>query len=340
MYNKHKKVKTMSKSNPVSATEVVDNVEITETQVFQPEKMSYDFDSSLFAEEYFAPIEETLPYAISDATGRILIPETEVEKAEWFDPPTEYDQFDIKGGDKFNALAYSEIHVSILKKDGPFWYYAKTDANEANKLVNQPVCWYNSAQGQEVKVEFDNAPANDRPYNYAIKLQIVLLDSDLAPMHQVPLSLKFRGTACWNVLTELRKFYTSCDKLFAAMNGHPRTAFDHRVHALFAPKIVFGSESVGKKYKSPSIRIKEITKPTKENVAEWCLAVNSERARNEMLWVMQQDYAAADANKLPAPIASLPASPTPTASALTGETDLPQLAPSDPNEDFENGKLF
>lgn len=328
----------MSKSNPVQA-EIVDSVEIAETQVFQPQKMDYDFDSSLFAEEYFAPIEETLPYAISDATGRLLIPETEVEKAEWFDLPAEYEQVDIRGGDKFPALIFPEIHASILKKDGPFWYYAKTDANEANRLVNQPICWYNSPRGQEIKVEFDNAPANDRPYNYAIKLQIVLLDDYLTPMHQVPISVKFRGTAVWNVLTELRKFYTSCDKLFSAMNGQPRTGFDHRIHALFAPKIVFGSESVGKPGKrSPSIRIKEITKPTKENVAEWCLAKKSERARNEMLWVMQQDYAAADINKLPAPIATLPSSTA--KQELSAGSDLAQLTPSSPDEEFNNGDLF
>lgn len=45
----------MSKSNPVTSTEVVDTAEITETQVFQPQKM-YELDSSLIAEEFFAPI--------------------------------------------------------------------------------------------------------------------------------------------------------------------------------------------------------------------------------------------------------------------------------------------
>ena len=329
----------MSKTNPVANAEIVDSAEIAETEVFQPQKMSYDFDSSLFAEEYLAPLDETLPYAISDAVGRILVPETEVEKAEWFDAPTEYEAYDIKGGDKFNAIAFSEAHISILDRTAPFWYYAKTDANEAAKLVNKPVCWYNSPEGKIVKKEFDEAPANDRPYNYAIKLQIVLLDTNLFPMHQIPLSLRFRGTACWNVLKELKKFYASCGKLFASMNGRERTAFDERVYALFAPRIVFGSESVGKKFKSPSIRIKEITQPTKENVSEWCLAVASERARSEMFWQMQLDYKDADANKIPAPIAALP--PSTATPELSAGSNLPQLAPSDDlNKEFDNGEVF
>jgi hypothetical protein len=328
----------MSKSNPVSTTEVADNVEITETQVFQPQKM-YELDSSLIAEEYFAPIDEQLPYAISDARGMILIPSDQVEASLWLDPPAEFKKFQIKGGEPFEAIAFTEIHASILAKSPPFWYYAKTDENRANNLVNKPVCWYNSPEGELVKTEFDNAPSGKkRPYNYAIKLQVVLLDADLIPLHQIPFSIKFRGTACWNVLPELKKFYNSADKLFAKMNGmQQRTAFDDRVHALFAPKITFGSEYVGKTDKSESIRITDITKPTTENLFEWCLAVKGAEDRKEMLWDMQRDYKGADANKLPAPIASLPANPTPE---LTGEADLPQLAPSDPDEDFENGKLF
>lgn len=332
----------MSKSNPVQPTEVVDSAEITEiteTEVFQPQKM-YELDSSLIAEEFFAPIDETLPYAISDARGMLLIPSDQLEGALWLDVPTELKEFRIKGGEPFKAISYTEIHASILNKSAPFWYYAKTDENEAAKLVNQPVCWYNSPEGQRIKVECDNAPAGKRQYNYAIKLQLVLLDTDLVPLHQIPFSVKFRGTACWNVLPELKKFYSSADKLFAKMNGmQQRTAFDDRVHALFAPKIKFGSEFVGKKDKSESIRIVDITKPTTENLFEWCLAVKGAEDRKELLWEMQRDWKDADANKLPIPIASLP--PSATIPELSANLDLPQLAPSaSVNEEFEKGQLF
>lgn len=329
----------MSKSNPAQNTQIVDSVEITETEVFQPQKM-YELDSSLIAEEFFAPIDETLPYMISDARGMLLIPSDQFEKALWLDIPTGFKEFRIKGGEPFDAIAYTEIHASILNKSAPFWYYSKTDENEAAKLVNQPVCWYNSPEGEQVKVECDKAPAGKRKYNYAIKLQLVLLDPDLVPLHQIPFSVKFRGTACWNVLPELKKFYSSADKLFARMNGmQQRTAFDDRVHALFAPKITFGSEFAGKKEKSESIRIIDITKPTTENLFEWCLAVKGAEDRKEMLWEMQRDYKGADANKLPTPIASLP--PSAKTPELSASSNLPQLAPSGSlNEEFEGGQLF
>lgn len=328
----------MSKINAAPITEIPESSEVT---VFEPQKM-YELDSSLISEEFFAPIEESLPYAISDARGFLLIPETEIEKALWLDPPKQYKQFDIKGGEKFSAIALSEIHASILKKSPPFWYYAKTDENEANKVVGKPICWYNSPEGQQIKAECDNTHGGKkRPYAYATKLQIILLDPELLPLHQIPLSVKFRGTACWHVLDELKKFFASADKMFAKMNGlQQRTAFDDRVHALFAPKISFGSEYVGKIDKSEAIRIKDITKPTSENLFEWCLAVKGAEDRKEMLWEYQRDYKDSDATKLPAPLVALsPSNPVPALSSDT--TELPQLAPSNNlDEDFEAGNLF
>ncbi|MDP8934899.1 MAG: DUF5895 domain-containing protein [Cyanobacteriota bacterium] len=309
-----------------ATTEVVDTQAIeTEVQVVPTAKM-YELDTELFSEEYFAPLEESLPYAISDSRGFLTIPETEIEKSLWLDPPKEFVTESIKGGEPFSSFRMSDIRISLLQKSAPYWYYSNSPENRASKLVG-PICWYNSPEGQVLKEELKTAPlppSNIRPYVYAVKLQIMLLDGDNIPLHEVPLSCNFRGSACWQILDELRKFYSSAEKTLSKVGNFRRTSFNEQVRALLIPGIKFGSEWVGSGVKSEAIRIKEITKPTIENMNEWYLGFKHTTATRNLIWQTQLDYKDCGANRLPTPIA-LPSAPVP--SALAATANAPQLNP-------------
>ena len=322
----------MSKSTKVEAAEV---------EVIQTAKM-YDLDVSLASEEYYSPLEESLPYAISDSRGYIVIPETEIEKSIWLDAPKEFATISIKGGEPFSALMMPEVHISILGKTQPYWYYSNSPANRASKLAGQPICWYNSPEGQDLKAEIEQtaqSASGVKPYAYATKIQFLLLDSDMIPMHEIPLSCNFRGSACWHVLDELKKFYSQAEKTFCQALGKRRTSFDDRVRALFPPRIKFGSEYVGPQgQKSEAIRIQSITKPTTENMTEWCLGFTQTQGIRDLIWDTQSNYQGCGANRLPAPIAlnSMPVAP-----AITAGTDLRQLNPGVTSDaDPEVAKYF
>ena len=310
-------------------TEIVNTQtpEAVEVEIVETEKM-YHLDTDLFSEEYYAPLDESLPHAISDGRGYIIIPETEIEKSMWLDPPTDLVMESIKGGDKFSAYKMSDIRVSILGKTPPFWYYSNNLENRTSKLAGKPICWYNSAEGEALKDEMAKTtlPAGKmRPYVYATKLQLLLLDEDNNPLHEVPLSCNFRGSACWHVLSELRQFYSSAEKTLTKVGNFRRTAFDERVRALFIPNIKFGSEWVGAEgQKSEAIRITEITKPAPHNITEWYLGFKELVPLRNLIWNAQLDYQNCGASKLPAPIAVLDSASI--APAIAAVSDAPQLS--------------
>lgn len=330
----------MSNSNSKVKSETVEAqaIETTEVQVVPTAKM-YNLDFDLFSEEYFAPLEENLPYAISDSRGFLTIPETEIEKSIWLDPPKKYISESIKGGEPFSSFRMSKVRFSLLEKSAPYWYYSNSPENRASKLAG-PICWYNSPEGQALKDELSTAPlppSNIRPYVYATKLQILLLDEENIPLHEVPLNCNFRGSACWHVLDELRKFYSSAEKTLSKLGNFRRTAFDNRVRALLIPSIEFGSEWVGTGVKSEAIRIKEITKPTVENLSEWYLGFQETTDARNLIWDTQFNYKGCGANRLPAtPIALNPAV---TPAMITSSTNAPQLSPGS-DIDAEAASLF
>ena len=309
-------------------TEIVETSEAVEVEIVETEKM-YNLDTDLFSEEYYAPLDESLPYAISDGRGYIIIPETEIEKSMWLDPPTDLVMESIKGGDKFSAYRMYNIRVSVLEKTPPFWYYSNSVENKASKVAGQPICWYNSAEGQALKDEMakTTSPASSvRPYVYATKLKMMLLDQDSNPLHEIPLSCNFRGGACWHVLTELRQFYSSAEKVLAKKGNFSRTAFDKRVRALLIPDIKFGSEWIGAEgRKGESIRFAEITKPTAENLNKWYLGFKELVPLRNLIWNAQLDHQDCNASKLPAPIAALDSASI--APAIAAVSDAPQLSP-------------
>lgn len=298
-----------------------------EAQVIETAKM-YNLDTDLFSEEYFSPLGESLPYAISDARGYLVIPDTEMEKALWLDMPSEFDSVQIKGGKPFMATKMSSIRASILGKSAPYWYYSNSLENQASKLAGQPICWYNSAEGQALKDELSTAPlppSNIRPYVYATKIQLFLLDEYNMPLHEVPLNCNFRGSACWHVLDELKKFYSSAEKTLAKVGNFRRTAFDDRVRALLIPTIKFGSEWVGAVAKSEAIRIAEITKPTTENLTEWYLGFRETTAMRNLIWDTQSNYQNCGLSKLPPALA---ASPSTLVVSVVPGASAPQLSPA------------
>ena len=301
--------------------------EAVEAQVIETAKM-YNLDTDLFSEEYFSPLGESLPYAISDARGYLVIPDTEMEKALWLDMPSEFDSVQIKGGKPFMATKMSSIRASILGKSAPYWYYSNSPENQASKLAGQPVCWYNSAEGQALKDELSTAPlppSNIRPYVYATKIQLFLLDEYNMPLHEVPLNCNFRGSACWHVLDELKKFYSSAEKTLAKVGNFRRTAFDDRVRALLIPTIKFGSEWVGAVAKTEAIRIAEITKPTTENLTEWYLGFRETTAMRNLIWDTQSNYQNCGLSKLPPALA---ASPSTLVVSVVPGASAPQLSPA------------
>lgn len=301
--------------------------EAVEAQVIETAKM-YNLDTDLFSEEYFSPLGESLPYAISDARGYLVIPDTEMEKALWLDMPSEFDSVQIKGGKPFMATKMSSIRASILGKSAPYWYYSNSLENQASKLAGQPICWYNSAEGQALKDELSTAPlppSNIRPYVYATKIQLFLLDEYNMPLHEVPLNCNFRGSACWHVLDELKKFYSSAEKTLAKVGNFRRTAFDDRVRALLIPTIKFGSEWVGAVAKSEAIRIAEITKPTTENLTEWYLGFRETTAMRNLIWDTQSNYQNCGLSKLPPALA---ASPSTLVVSVVPGASAPQLSPA------------
>jgi hypothetical protein len=331
----------MSNSTGKTKAEVVDTsaIETTEVEVLQTARM-YDLDSELFSEEYFAPLEEPLPYAISDARGFITIPETEIEKTLWLDPPQNFITESIKGGEPFSAIRFTDVRISLLGKSAPYWYYSNSPENRASKLAGKPVCWYNSPDGEilKAKLETDPLPAsNIRPYAYATKLQFLLLDSDNIPLHEIPFTCNFRGSACWHVLDELRKFYSSAEKTLSKVGNFRRTAFDQRVRSLLIPSIKFGTDWVGSVAKSEAIRIKEITKPTVENMTEWYLGFKQTTATRNLIWDTQFNYKDCGANRLPEPIALNSAQIAP---AIPSSANVPQLNPGSEEVDAEAANLF
>lgn len=323
----------------IAKTEIVETSEAVEVEIVETEKM-YNLDTDLFSEEYYAPLDESLPHAISDARGYIIIPETEIEKSMWLDPPTDLIMESIKGGDKFSAYRMHNIRVSILGKTPPFWYYSNSLENRASKLAGKPICWYSSAEGEALKDEMAKTtlPAGKmRPYVYATKLQLFLLDEDNNPLHEVPLSCNFRGSACWHVLSELRQFYSSAEKVLAKKGNFRRTAFGEKVRALFIPSIKFGTEWVGAEgQKSEAIRFAEITKPTAENLNKWYLGFKELVPLRNLIWNAQLDYQNCGVSKLPAPIVALDSAPP--ASMIAATSDAPQLSPG--AVDPEVAKLF
>lgn len=193
-------VKTNSKAKAKSSN----NAGMTEGTIpHQSEDLDFEIDPELLEPGHNQVRRPILPYGIviNEQVAGILIPEDQLEKANWFVMPTEEEMTTIGLTEDVTGLLLSKFHLCVLEFVPEYIRYK----NDIPDLGGSVVGLY-----EEYKAQLDK-----KIMDVVSEHAIVFLDENNRPRHSTPIVVRFKNVALWSFKAARDEFYRLLEKAFA-----------------------------------------------------------------------------------------------------------------------------
>ena len=240
-------------------------------QLNGPEIMSeFEIDPELLGEEFNAPRIPRLPYGIviNDNPAGLFIPEKNLVKAGWINPP-ELSEIELAGG-KEKGLFLTNVRMAILGSVTPYIRYKSSD--EVGDLALSAIGWYD-----------ENKHLLDKKTMDAVSEHLIMFLSDRNELlHQRPIRIRFKNVALWSLKEALDEFYSASELVFAKFTGIRASGKSDRWRSLcvFACEFKAVKEGEGSN-KSWCCKVSSYTQPTIENFSSLFMGT---KAQKDAIW--------------------------------------------------------
>jgi len=193
-----------------------------------------------------------------------FIPTDQAAKAGWlnFDEKNLIDYAFASGDKKEQGLLFTSMRALVCPRT-PVLALDKAATKEQEHIVFAG--YYKKAIHKEDD-NFQNFQAFD----------IILLDENNKPLHQVPLSLKLKGAAQASFSIEWGKFISDLTSCHAIVNGIPASEKTQMFKSLCVFAFTTKRELAGDKIKSPACKVVSYEKPTLETWKDYFVGFDSE----------------------------------------------------------------
>ena len=249
-------VKTNNKSTK-SKTKPADQEVSQEATQVQDQDSDFDIDPELLGSEYNQVRRPVLPYGIviNDNPAGILIPEDQLEKANWLAMPDDDDLTTVTLTEDVTGLLLTKARILVLGFIPEYIRY-KSDVPDVGGTV---VGLYD-----EYKLNLDK-----KTMDVVSEHALVFLDQNNRPMHSTPIVIRFKNVALWSFKAARDEFYRLLEKTFSDYFKVPFSGKNDKWRSLGIIdcqfKAVKEGEGNNKSYCCKTVRY---TKPTIDNLPQ------------------------------------------------------------------------
>ncbi|MBR8834444.1 MAG: hypothetical protein DSM106950_10520 [Stigonema ocellatum SAG 48.90 = DSM 106950] len=249
-------VRTNNKSTK-SKTKPADQEVTQEATQVQDQAIDFDVDPELLGSEYNQVRRPVLPYGIviNDNPAGILIPEDQLEKANWLAMPDDDDLTTVTLTEDVTGLLLTKARILVLGFIPEYIRY-KSDVPDVGGTV---VGLYD-----EYKLNLDK-----KTMDVVSEHALVFLDENNRPMHSTPIVIRFKNVALWSFKAARDEFYRLLEKAFSDYFKVPFSGKNDKWRSLGVIdcqfKAIKEGEGSNKSYCCKTVRY---TKPTIDNLPQ------------------------------------------------------------------------
>ncbi len=297
-------------------------------------ELKFDIDPELLDETYNQVRRPILPYAIviNDNPAGIIIPEDQLEKANWFVMPEEDELTTITITDDVTGLFITEARVLVLGFVPEYIRY-KADIPDLGNTVIGPY--------EEYRQNFDK-----KTMDAVSEHALVFLDENNRPLHSNPIVVRFKNVALWSFKAARDEFHRLLEKAFSEYFEMPFSGKNDKWRSLGVLVCKFKAVKEGEgKNKHFCCKTISYIKPTTDNLRQLYLGRPKEKAS---IWNLHDNIAGfTEAPALPAaaepevkvlpPVPGRSASKTQTSPSRSGKPPrkITQVEPEQEEDDYE-----
>lgn len=244
------KTNNKAKTKPPVEPEIIED-----TTQFQSEEFDFEIDPELLQPNYNQVRRPILPYGIvvNEQVAGLLIPEDQLEKANWFVMPNEDEMTTIGLTEDVTGLLLSKCRLCILAFVPEYLRYK----NDVPDLGGTTIGLYEDYKAQLDKKTMDVASEH----------AIVFLDENNRPMHSTPIVIRFKNVALWSFKAARDEFYRLLEKTFADYFQIPFSGKNDKWRSLGILEVKFKGIKEGEgSNRSYCCKTIDYTKPTIENL--------------------------------------------------------------------------
>lgn len=264
------------------------NNKVEDTDELQDESGSkFDIDPELLDETYNQVRRPILPYAIviNDNPAGIIIPEEQLEKANWIVMPEEDELTTVTITDDITGLFITEARVLVLGFVPEYIRY-KTDIPDVGNTIVGPY--------EEYRQSFDK-----KKMDAVSEHALLFLDENNRPLHSTPIVARFKNVALWSFKAARDEFYRLLEKTFSEYFGVPFSGKNDKWRSLGVIACKFKAVREGEgKNKHFCCKTVSYIKPTTDNLPQLYLGRPKDKST---IWNLHDNIAGfTEAPALPA----------------------------------------
>ena len=236
---------------------------------------NFEIDEELLDSKYNEARPPSLPYGIviNDRPAGILIPEDQLERANWYQKDLELTRVDLT--EPVTGLLLDQVRLLILATT-PEYVRWKNDADNLGEKAGTFVAPYEEYRSK----------LNKKTQDVCSKHAMMFLDKSNQPLHEIPIVVTFKNVALWSFKSAKEEHYRKLEKVFAQYTDRPFSNKSNKWRSLGVLYTKFKAVKQGKgSNKSFCCKTDKIVEPTISNFPRLFLG---QTERKQQVWQIHE----------------------------------------------------
>ncbi len=215
-----------------------------------------EIDEELLDSKYNEARPPSLPYGIviNDRRAGILIPEDQLERANWYQKDIELTTVDLT--EPVMGLLLDQVRLLVLATT-PEYVRWKNDEDNLGEKAGTLVALYEEYRSK----------LNKKTQDVCSKHAMMFLDKNDRPLHDIPIVVTFKNVALWSFKSAKEEHYRKLEKVFARYTNRPFSNKSDKWRSLGVLYTKFKAVKEGKgSNKSFCCKTDKIVEPTISNL--------------------------------------------------------------------------
>ncbi|MEO0926739.1 MAG: DUF5895 domain-containing protein, partial [Cyanobacteria bacterium J06643_13] len=195
----------------------------------------------------------SLMTVINDRPAGILIPEEQLERANWYQQDLELTTIDLT--EPVTGLLLDQVRLLVLATT-PEYVRWKNDEDNLGEKAGTIVALYEEYRSK----------LNKKTQDVCSKHAMMFLDKSDRPLHEVPIVVTFKNVSLWSFKSAKEEHYRKLEKVFAKYTNQPFSSKSDKWRSLGVLYTKFKAVKEGKgSNKSFCCKTDKIVEPTINN---------------------------------------------------------------------------
>ncbi len=234
-----------------------------------------EIDEELLDAKYNEARPPSLPYGIviNDRPAGILIPEDQLERANWYQKDLELTTVDLT--EPVTGLLLDRVRLLVLATT-PEYVRWKNDEDNLGEKAGTLVALYEEYRSK----------LNKKTQDVCSKHAMMFLDKNNRPLHEIPIVVTFKNVALWSFKSAKEEHYRKLEKVFAQYTNRPFSNKNDKWRSLGVLYTKFKAVKEGKgSNKSFCCKTDKIVEPTISNFPRLFLG---KPERKQQVWQIHE----------------------------------------------------